>query len=493
MSNIKFTHQTNYQVKHDAFPYQHDAFVAIKDLNYAGIFHEQGLGKTKIAIDLMLYWLEKRAIDTVFVVTKKQLVRNWEKEFAAHTFLKPRVLNTNKGNNFTVLNSPSRIVLTNFETISSEKERLKLYLKTRDVAIVIDESTKIKNPDSNLTKDFFELSDLFKIRVIMTGTPVANRPFDIWAQIYFLDHGKSLGDDFSIFKKNSNLSNDLNANEIKREAFEECVSQIFEKIKSFTVRETKNSGIITLPNKNYFNELCEFEKEQMQMYEKVKNDFELLIQKGDQTLLDESEASLKRLLRLVQIASNPRLVDELYSNESGKENKLASIIQEIIARGEKVIVWSSFIENVDYFYKKYKLYNPAKIHGRLAIEERNKSVEKFLHDDSCKVLFATPQSAKEGLTLTVANNVVFYDRGFNLDDYLQAQDRIHRISQVKQCNIYNIMIKDSIDIWVDKLLQAKQNAAHLAQGDYKLAKFEELMDYSYGDMVKDILGIEEEY
>ena len=55
------------------------------------------------------------------------------------------------------------------------------------------------------------------------------------------------------------------------------------------------------------------------------------------------------------------------------------------------------------------------------------------------------------------------------------------------------MIKDSIDIWVDKLLQAKQNAAHLAQGDYKLAKFEELMDYSYGDMVKDILGIEEEY
>ena len=73
----------------------------------------------------------------------------------------------------------------------------------------------------------------------------------------------------------------------------------------------------------------------------------------------------------------------------------------IFARGEKVIVWSSFIENVDYFYKKYKDLNPAKIHGKLAIEERNKSVEKFLNDASCKVLFATPQSAKEGLTLTV--------------------------------------------------------------------------------------------
>ncbi len=492
MSNIKFTKPTNFEAKHDAFDYQHDAFLAIKDLDYSAIFHEQGLGKTKIAIDLMLYWLEKRSIDTVFVVTKKQLVRNWEKEFDTHTHIKPKVLSANRGNNFVVLNSSTRVILTNFETISSEKERLKLYLKTRNVAIVIDESTKIKNPDSKLTQDFFDLSEYFKIRVIMTGTPVANRPFDIWSQIYFLDHGESLGSDFNEFRKNTNLSNDLNQNEIKREAFEECVSDIFNNIKSFTVRETKNSGIIKLPNKNYFNEICEFENEQYQMYESVRNEFQILIQKGDETILDESDASLKRLLRLVQIASNPRLLDELYCNVSGKEAKLENLVKDIINRNEKVIVWSSFIENVDYFYKKFKAYNPARIHGRLAIEERNNSVEKFLHDDSCKILFATPQSAKEGLTLTVANNVIFYDRGFNLDDYLQAQDRIHRISQVKECNIYNLLINDSIDVWIDKLLKAKQNAAHLAQGDYKLAKYEELMDYSYGDMVKDILGIVEE-
>ena len=88
--------------------------------------------------------------------------------------------------------------------------------------------------------------------------------------------------------------------------------------------------------------------------------------------------------------------------------------------------------------------------------------------------------------------MIFYDRGFNLDDYLQAQDRIHRISQLKDCNVYNLMIKDSIDVWIDVLLQAKQNAAFLAQGDYKLSKFQSSMDYSFGDLVKHILNLETE-
>lgn len=488
MSNINYLHNLNAIVKHEAFPYQKEAFEAIKDLPYSAIFHEQGLGKTKIAIDLMLYWLQKKDIDSVFVVTKKQLVNNWVNEFGEHTHLKPKVLSTDKKDNFYALNSMARILVTNFETISSEKERIKLYLKTRNVAIVIDESTKIKNPDSKLTKDFFEISPLFKIKTIMTGTPVANRPFDIWAQVYFLDLGDSLGTDFARFKSQTNLTNDLSVNEYKRSVFEDSVSGIFEKIKSFTVRETKNSGIITLPRKKYHYIYSLFETNQKYMYDKIKDDLCILVQKGDESILDETDETLKRLLRLVQVASNPRLVDDLYGYHSGKEITLDKLIKEIMNRDEKVIIWSSFIENIDFFCEKYSQYNPVKIHGKMNIESRNKSVKLFKTNSTCKILFATPQSAKEGLTLTVANNVVFYDRGFNLDDYLQAQDRIHRISQTKECNIYNILMEDSVDIWIDKLLQAKQNAAFLAQGDYELLEYEEEADYTFGDMIKEILN-----
>ena len=479
----------DYSAKHEAFPYQHEAFEEIKDKDYAAIFHEQGLGKTKIAIDLLLYWLNHREIDTVLIVTKKILVKNWVEEFSEHTNLRPKVLDSNKRNNFFVFNSRADVVVTNFETVSSESDRMELFLKTRNVAIIIDESTKIKNPESKLTQDFFMLAPLFKIRVIMTGTPIANRPYDLWAQVFFLDQGKSLGTDFSAFKSESNLTNFLGQNETRRKLFEDSVSHIFEKLKDFSVRETKKSGIISLPTKKYINFYTDFEDEQRRMYEEIRQEMTTILHRGDIALLDESPDSLKRLLRLVQVASNPRLLDDRYNSISGKEQILDELIHDIILRGEKVVVWSSFTDNIDYFCRKYKVHNSVKITGKMGGEERGCSVDSFKHGDA-QILFATPQSAKEGLTLTVANNCIFYDRGFNLDDYLQAQDRIHRISQQKQCNIYNIIIVDSIDMWIDKLLKAKQNAAFLAQGDINLEDYQNVADYSFGDMVRQILNIE---
>lgn len=486
MKKIHLFKEPNLMAKYDAFPYQKEAFEAVKDLEYAAIFHEQGLGKTKIAIDLMLYWLDKTDIDTVLVVTKKQLVQNWIREFESHTSLKPQVLDTNKGNNYYVFCGPARAIITNFEMLVSEKEQFLLYLKTRNVAIIIDESAKLKNPKAKLTQTFFELAPLFKKRVIMTGTPIANRPYDIWSQVYFLDQGKSLGDDFNQFKTDTDLSNKLASDEVMQETFESSVSAIYDKIKGFSVRETKNSGIITLPDKIYITETIEFDEEQESFYNQIQEELIVEVQKHGEVLLDDSSAIVKRLLRLVQVASNPVLVDERYIGRSAKEERLDELIHEIMEKNEKCIVWSSFIDNINYFTKKYKSLGSVKIHGKMSIAERNRSVEKFRSDDS-RILFATPASAKEGLTLTMANHVIFYDRGFSLDDYLQAQDRIHRISQTKICYVHNMVITGSIDEWVDALLTAKQNAAFLAQGDITLGQYKQTADYSFGDLIKAIL------
>lgn len=489
MSRIISTYNINYDAKNSAFPYQKEAFMAIKDLDYSAIFHEQGLGKTKIAIDLLLYWLTKRDMDTVMIVTKKQLVKNWVDEFSVHTHIKPKVLSNNKADNFYVLNSPVKVIITNFETLSTDKERILLFLKCRNVGIIIDESTKLKNPEAKLTQDFFDLAPFFKLRTIMTGTPVANRPYDIWAQVFFLDAGESLGADFNEFKKNTDLSNDLNVDDEKRMLFQDAVSDIYKKIAHFSVRETKKSCGIELPQKEYVTIFAQFAENQFEIYRKVIEELEIEVKKEGEYIIDDDSVALKRLLRLLQIASNPRLIDERYVEMSGKEEQLERLLQEIQSREEKCIVWSNYIENIEYFGKKYAEYNPRKIHGSMTIEERNRSVELFKNDETCKVLFATPQAAKEGLTLTVANHVIFYDRGFNLDDYLQAQDRIHRISQKKKCYVYNIMVEGSIDEWIDRLLEAKQYAAFLAQGDVTIQEYEEIADYSYGELIREILMI----
>ncbi|WP_148410235.1 DEAD/DEAH box helicase [Murimonas intestini] len=486
MKKIHLYKEPTLMTKFDAFPYQKDAVDAVKDLEFAAIFHEQGLGKTKIAIDLLLFWLKNTDIDSVLIVTKKQLVQNWLREFKTHTSLIPAVLSTDRRNNYLVFCGPARVVITNYEIVVSEKEQLNLYLNTRNVAIIIDESAKLKNPKTKLTKTFFELSSLFKKRVIMTGTPIANRPYDIWAQIYFLDQGKSLGADFNKFKKETDLSNKLVLNEDYQKIFEYKVSAIYGKIKKFSVRETKNSGVMELPDKVYIQERVDFLPAQEELYNRICRDLVVQVKQEGENIIDDSSAIVKRLLRLVQVTSNPKLVDESYAEKSAKVAILDSLLSKIIEAGEKCIVWSNFIENIDYFTKKYRNYGSVKIHGKMNMSDRNRSVELFGTDES-KVLFATPMSAKEGLTLTMANHVIFYDRGFSLDDYLQAQDRIHRISQKKTCYIHNIIINGSIDEWIDVLLNSKQNAAALAQGDLTLMQYKKTADYSFGDLIRIIL------
>ncbi len=489
MNKIRLKKEPSLIAKLNSFPYQQEAFNAIKDLKYSAIFHEQGLGKTKIAIDLILYWLKNKDIDTVLVFTKKQLVQNWINEFKIHTDIKPSILTNNKRDNFFVFNGTSRVIVANFEIVLSEKERIFLFSKARNLAIIIDESTKLKNPESAIAKNFHSLSDSFKIKTIMTGTPIANRPYDIWSQIFFLDRGDSLGVNFSAFKSKTDLENELGKSSCKRKYFEDNVSLIFDKIKKFSIRETKNSHIITLPDKKYININAKFEQTQKKLYDKVKQNIAILIQKNDKVFLDNYNSILKKLLRLVQVASNPILIDEMYGCMSGKEQELIKIVDVIMEKNEKCIIWTSFIENVEYFFKKYSKYNPVKIHGGMKIYDRNKSVDKFKNDEY-RILFATPQSSKEGLTLTMANHVIFYDRSFSLDDYLQAQDRIHRISQKKTCYVYNIILQDSIDIWIDLLLKAKQNAASLAQGDISKNEYQRISDYTFATIIKKILSLE---
>lgn len=490
MKKIVLNNEPKYEPKLNSFIYQEQAVEFAKDLDYAAIFHEQGLGKTKIALDIALYWLSEKEIDTVLIVTKKGLVKNWQEETKYHSYLHPKVLDNNRNSNFYVFNSATRLIVTNFETISLEKNRFKLFLKSRNVGIIIDESAKLKNPDSQLSKDFFELSPLFLKKIIMTGTPVANRPYDIWSQIYFLDSGKSLGTDFKEFKSKSDLTNKLAKNKDKRNEFENFISSIYSRINDFSIRETKKSAKLSLPDKHYYDIWTMFTPGQKEMYDELRKKLYVEIIKNGNKEIDDAAPVLKRILRLEQITSNPKIIDESVNFNSGKEQELNSLVKEILSRDEKVIIWTNYLYNIDYFMKKFEKYGCVKICGSMSSEDRNKSVKEFKIGDA-KILIATPQAAKEGLTLTVANNAIFYDRGFSLDDYLQAQDRIHRISQDKECNIYNIMIRGSIDEWIHKLLLSKEKAASLVQNDISKNEYVNEADYSYNELIIKILEVEE--
>jgi SNF2 family DNA or RNA helicase len=490
--------------KHDAFPFQMEAFQALKGLEYGAIFHEQGLGKTKIGIDLGLHWLSNETVDSVIFVTKKSLVSNWEREIKFHTNLKPGIIGSNRSKNFYLFNRPVRFYIVHYEAIKSEKERFELFSKTRNLGIILDEAQKIKNPTSSLFQAFKEISEFFVRKMVMTGTPVANRPYDIWAPIYFLDQGKSLGIDFDSFKRDYDLPKPAAAfddvdgvaaakSDDTTSLYAKRLGLVFEKVSAFAIRETKNSVELKLPNKVYHKKICQWETTQQSLYQSYVEEAKASLLQAGEWLEDDADSILKKLLRLVQVASNPMIIDDSYQGVPGKFEELHNIVQQNRVRGEKTIVWSSFTKNVDWLTKELDEFGAVKIHGKMDMASRDRSVDNIMNSNDCFVLVATPGAAKEGLTLTSANHTVFYDRSFSLDDYLQAQDRIHRISQERECFITTLTLPGSIDEWVDDLLIAKELSAKLSLGDVDEGTYVEAIDFSFFANLRELLTGGERY
>jgi SNF2 family DNA or RNA helicase len=329
------------------------------------------------------------------------------------------------------------------------------------MAIVLDESHKIKNPVSKITNAVLSLRTSAKKRIIITGTPVANKPEDLWSQFQFLDGGILLGNDFSEFKRiySINLRKDNSYDQ------EQKLENLRNIIANNSIRRLKKD-VLELPEKVFVNEYVQIKGEQKRIYNQIRDELYIEITNmNGQRVIDESDEILKKLLRLAQIASNPFLIDKSYIETPCKFPVLDTLVKKIINNDEKLIIWSSFVENIKILYNRFKKYGSLLLLGNIPIEKRNVIVKSFKNNNENRILVANPATAREGLTLTVANNSIYLDRNFNLVDYLQSQDRIHRIGQTKECKIYKIIAENTIDEYVDDIINKKQKIAEFIQGD----------------------------
>lgn len=474
-------------LKKDAFPFQQDAFNLVKDKEYFAIFHEQGLGKTKIAIDLLYHWLKEEVVDSVLIVTKKSLISNWNQELKFHGNMHPIILSSNKAENFERMTLPGYVYLCNYEAIRGNTESFNKFLRFRKVGIILDESTQIKTPSSKITKSLHSIAGEAKRRIIMTGTPLSNRPYDIWSQIYFLDFGERLGTNFDDFKERYDLSNELSKDYSGRMIFENNLKILSKKLQDCTIRETKKTAGIELPGRRFIAETIEMDSKQKILYKKLQEELSAQVIKDGKLIIEDVEVILKRLIRLVQICSNPRLVDERYDQDTPKLFSTKKIVDKAVSENSKVIIWTNFVDNVEWICNYFNNKDIVGISGNVKPKERDYLISEFRNNDEINILVATPGVAREGLTLVEANYSIFFDRNFSLENYLQAQDRIYRISQTKDCFIYKLIHQDSIDEWVDSLLDAKEVAARYGQGDIDEEEYRSRINYDFAEILADIL------
>jgi len=458
---MKRKYKFNYSPRTKPFPHQVEAIEYITKKVNIPLFDEQGLGKTKIVIEALCNNMEQGIIDGALVICKKHLIENWKDEIETHSHLKYIVLRGSANEKGTKFMGYSHFYIINYESVIGEAERLKMFLKIRKMAIVLDESHKIKNPNAKATKATLALRDLAKKRIIITGTPIANKPLDLWTQFYFLDNGDLLGNDYKKFEKTYSV----NLKGVDLTEQKDRFKNLREIILSNSIRRLKED-VLELPEKIYIDKYVEIKGQQKKTYAQLKKELCIEITNIDgEKIIDESSELLKKLLRLAQIASNPFLVDKAYNETPAKFPLLDALVENILEAKEKVIIWSCFVDNIRILYRRYKKLGSLMLYGDIPIEKRSEIIRQFRNKNEVRILIANPAAAREGLTLTSANNAIYLDRNFNLVDYLQSQDRIHRISQTKECRIYKLIAKNTIDEYIDEIIYKKHKLAEYVQGD----------------------------
>jgi SNF2 family DNA or RNA helicase len=452
-----------FEPKTKALPHQIEAISYINKHHEIALFDEQGLGKTKIVIDSLCESMKNKEIEGVLVLAPMSLIYNWEQEIAKHSFLIPIVLRGSKREKRYKFLTGANFYITNYEAVIAETERIRRFCKSRKIAIVLDESARIKDPSTKTAQALFNLRTYSTKRIIVTGTPVANKPVDLWSQFYFLDGGTLLGNNFEDFKARYNEKNI---------SYKEYLAELRTMISENSVRRYKNN-VLELPNKRFINLYVNLKGEQCSIYNRLRKELRIEIQNMDGNIvIDEAENILKKLLRLTQIASNPLLVDKGYREVPEKFILLDDLLKDIISKNEKAIIWTNFVDNIIILKNRFSHYKPLIIHGAIPVKDRMETVKTFQESDKHTIMIANPSVAREGLTLTKANNAIYLDRNFNLVDYLQSQDRIHRISQTKECSIYKILAKNTVDEYIDYVMDIKKEIADYVQGGATMIKEE---------------------
>jgi len=439
------------------FPHQEEGTRFLCHREAAALFDEQGLGKSRQLIDAVAQNIREGVLDGALIVCPNTIKTTWGEEIEQHSSLRYAVFGAGrKARRMAFRSLRATFYVINYEAVAAELPSLRALLRFKRIALVLDESHRIKTPTARVTRAVHSLRSDAAKRYIMTGTPVANKPEDLWSQYFFLDDGISLGPSFDAFR----------ARFCTGEGGYTLVGELRERLSSLSLRREKE-GTVQLPPKTFTRVSVALVGEQLRMYEEMRNELALWIRDLSGTeILARADNILTRLVRLAQLASNPALIDLQYKETPAKFAALDELLPAYLrGASDKVIIWTSFVGNIPTLQERFAEYRPVSLYGEMDGKSRDAAVSAFKRDSGVRLLIANPAAAREGLTLTQARTAIYIDRTFNLVDFLQSQDRIHRLSQKKPCEILLLTAERTIDEFIDFSISQKHRLARYTQRD----------------------------
>ncbi len=525
-------------IEHEKLPltdYQKVAMIiSINNASYA-LFAEQGTGKTPIIVNkICLLAARKRAktgkMYRTLVICPRQVRKNWEKEFIRFSTV-PGKTCVLRGAAIRKVRNLCDIIrseddcawataIISIDSVSSIWEAIK---NMRWDFVVIDESHKIKNPNTNRFKDVMKIDDVrADSKEILTGTPITNSLFDIWAQLEWLGKGCS---GFSTFANFRSFHGKWKAELKEGSAVQKLVGfkhtpLIQERLARLSFLWTKKDSedqvhrkypgvafedlppeaqALLLPEK--VNDIYEatMDTKQAAIYKEVATELvaeidEILATAETKGLNLTVEHILTKLIRLAQICSGFVKTDDIEDIENdtiipgkivqiSKKNPKIEILIDMIKEdwandpNSKCVVWACFIQDVEVISKRLaeEGMNHVGYHKAVQKEFRVKDstvAEDYLNlDDKCRILVANPSSGGIGQNYLgydvehpeksdmYVDHHIYFSSNWSLVDRVQSEDRSHRRGTRNNLRITDLMIPGTIDEEIRERVTSKRKLA----------------------------------
>lgn len=415
---------------------------------------DMGLGKTLQSILTLRHAYEATGNRLPsLVVAPSSVMTHWEREIERF-FPQMRAYRYHgQGRSLRPLMAARPVIaITTYDTARSSIEEL---AKVPFFYVVLDEATSIKNPTSRRAKAVKALNSAH--RLSLSGTPVENRPAELWSIYDFLMSGHlgPYGTFERVFESRIVAGDNTAAERLGR------------RIRPFMLRRLKEDVARDLPEKIEMDEWCSLTPEQATLYSQIQSQAEpMLADLRAGRRVDYAANILPILTKLKQVCDHPAIVNDQRRPLAGRSEKFDWVIeraQAIVDGGEQLLIFSHFLGMLDLLEAAVQERGIPYIRLDGATGNRQALIDRFNAGGARVGLFSI-RAAGHGITVTAANHVIHADRWWNPAVENQATDRVHRIGQTKTVYVYRIMVENTLEERIEKLLQRKQQIADTIMG-----------------------------
>jgi SNF2 family DNA or RNA helicase len=456
-----------YTFKTEPYPYQKRALAKIHKLKgRAGLWMEMGTGKTKIAIDWAGIAHANFGLERVLVVCPISVLRVWEEQidrhspFEAHTIVlegstDEKRLALRRFAIYTDDKPGIKWVMVNYESIW--RQGLNQPLKDWKPDLVIcDESHRIKSPTARQSKAASGLGREAKMRLALTGTPITKSPLDIYGQFRFIDP-QILNYSWTGFKHHFAIWGGFGRFQIMGY---KNLPVLIGHVRANTFRIKKEQAI-DLPDKVFLDVPVTLSPKGFELYIKMREQMIIEIEESHAT----AAIVLVKLLRLSQITSGfvKDIEGQIRIFDDSKLKACLDLLEDMLAEDQKVVIFARFRTDLERLstsiFTKFGQH-PVILSGSVPGKDRNTLIKKFREDPNTKIFIAQIQAGSLGIDLTAASHAIFYSLDYGYANYVQAQDRLHRLGQVNKVTYYHLVVPHTIDTLTLQILKEKGDLAN---------------------------------